>query len=305
MRSKALMFLALAFPLLCGWGHWGPKVKIGLSLDRAQGRLVQQFQETVDDNRAELVAKVAEGDPKLQATQVKELIAQGIEVLVLRPCDPAKSSSLIEAAHRANLQVLLWGDPVPGADYLVSFDDAKAGELQAKAMLKLVPRGNYLLWGKTLREGQMKALKGTIENGDIHVSFESAGSKDKNLAAILTDGNGRTDQALGAVKKNGRKGQVLVAGATEDLTNCQSLQKGDLALTLYHSPKKLAVETAYLAAKLARKATQFDCQFVDIGEGEKKTRAVYLTPKVIEAKDLESTVIADGVWTKEEIFGKQ
>jgi D-xylose transport system substrate-binding protein len=75
-------------------------------------------------------------------------------------------------------------------------------------------------------------------------------------------------------------------------------------MTVYHPPKKLAEETAYLAAKLARKATQFDCQFVEVDNGTAKVRAVLLTPIAVDAKNLDSTIISDGVQKREKVYEK-
>jgi D-xylose transport system substrate-binding protein len=75
-------------------------------------------------------------------------------------------------------------------------------------------------------------------------------------------------------------------------------------MTVYEPPKKLAEETAYLAAKLARKATEFDCEFVDVPNGGKTVKAVLLTPIAVDAKNLDSTIIADQVQKKEDVYGK-
>jgi D-xylose transport system substrate-binding protein len=324
MRLKNPLFLIfslfLALPFLSGWGHWGPKVKIGLSLDQALGReaLVKNLKEEFEDNRAELVLMDAKGNPKTQEAQVRDLIAQGIQALVILPCDPSKSRPLVETAHKAGIKVISLERLIPnsGLDYLVVFDGEKAGELQAKAMVKRVPRGRYMLLGRDsadavcrdIQEGQMKVLKPLIDRGDIQIVALPKSRKFpkslKGIDAVLASNNEKTEQIIQAMEKEGLTGKVLVAGIGDDLNSCRRIVSGTQIMTVYHPPKKLAEETAYLAAKVGRKATQFDCQFTELDNGDSKILAVFLTPLAVDVKNLDSTVIRDQGYKKEDVSGK-
>ncbi|HEY5038547.1 MAG TPA: substrate-binding domain-containing protein [bacterium] len=334
MRLRLSVFLFLVFLLLTGWGHWGPKVKIGLALDNSQDRepLVQKLREAMEENRAELLVKDAKRDTAAQEGQVQDLIRQGIQALVVIPCDASKATSLVNMAHQAGIKVISLERLIPGSDldYLVGFNNVKAGEVQAQALVRKVPKGRYVLLGgdpaegvsKDLREGQMNVLQPLIDRGELQIAasrratapetpsgaskeMEAILAREKNkVDAVLTSDREAAEGAIRALEKVKLSGKVLVVGLGEDLATCRRIASGSQLMTVYHSSKKLAEETAYLAAKLARKATQFDCQFVEVDNGSKKVQAVLLTPLAVDAKNLDSTVIKDKVQKKEDVYEK-
>jgi len=330
MRLMNSLFLCFAFLFLTGWGHWGPPVKIGLALDSAKAHepLVQKLKEAAEDNRAELLVKDAQGDPAAQSSEVHDLIQQGIQVLVVIPCDALKASTLVSEAHKAGIKVISLKGLIPHSDldYLVAFDNEKAGELQARAMVKKVPRGRYVLLGgeeaeeasQNFRKGQMKALQPLIDRGDIQIAASKWDAARKSaepdelgvilaregnrVDAVLTSDDEKAGRAVRTLEKMNLK--AMVGGVGNDLATCQRIASGTQWMTITHPPQKLAEETAYLAAKLARKATEFDCQFVEVDNGPQKVQAILLTPLAVDAGNLKSTVIADGVQKEEDVFKK-
>ncbi|HUO56622.1 MAG TPA: substrate-binding domain-containing protein [bacterium] len=330
MPLRNFAVISLACVLLTGWGHWGPPVKIGLALDQSRGRevLSREIKEDLEGNRAELILRDAEGSSTTQERQVGDLLAQGIQALVILPVDPKKSGSLVEAAHKTGIKVISLERLIPtgGLDYLIAFDDIKTGELQAKAMVEKHPKGTFALFtgndGSRIREGQFKGLSPYTEKGEIQV-VSSLSAKNPltpaqaakeaeallkpekfHVDAVLASNNLRAQGTVLALEKEGLAGKVPVAGVGEDMESCRRIHAGTQTLTIYDSPKKLGEETAYLSAKIARKATQFDCQFTDVETKDGKTLAVYLSPKVVDGKNLESTIIKDGVQKKEDVYGK-
>jgi len=327
MRLVNFIFLCFAFLFLTGWGNWGPDVKIGLVLDNAsiRGSLVRKLKEAADDNRAQLLEEDAKDDPAAQQSEVQKLIQQGIQVLVVIPCDP-KASDLVSLAHQAGIKVISLERLIPdsGLDYLIAFDNEKAGELQARALIKKVPQGRYVLLGGNLadgadlRNGQMKVLQPFIDRGDIQIAaskWNAPSGESNELGDILTRQGNRVDAVLVSdsekvgrvirtLEKMNLSGKIIVAGSGEDLVTCQRIASGAQWMTIYHPPQKLAEETAYLAAKLARKATEFDCQFVEMDNGLQKVKAVLLTPLAVDARNLKSIVIDDQVQKEEDVFKK-
>ncbi len=303
MRLMNFTFLCFAFLFLTGWGHWGPDVKIGLALDKAQAPLVQKLKEAAGDNRAELLVADAQGDPAAQPNEVRRLIQRGIQVLVVIPCDPSKAAALVSLAHQAGIQVISLESLIPdsGLDYLIGFDNGKAGELQARAMVKKVPRGRYALLGGNpvdtadLRKGQMKVLQPFIDRGDIQIAASKWDEKKtppngldsvltNRVDAVLASDEDTAGRAIRTLEKRNLK--AAVAGLGEDPATCQRIADRTQFMTISHPPQKLAEETAYLAAKLARKATEFDCQFVEVDNGSQKVKAVLLTPLAVDAQNL-------------------
>ncbi len=315
MRPHAIgffLFLSPAALLLAGWGHHAPKVKVGLLLDRSQGReaFLQDLKKELDGNDADLVFQDAQGDPAAQQDQAADLIKQGAQALVVFPCDPAKAAPLVESAHQAGVKVIALETPIPGCglDYLVAFNPEKEGALEAQTLVKKVPQGRYVLlgnpagWAGGFREGQMEVLKPLIGKGDIQITASrDFGNK---VDAVLASNVEEAQDAVQALDKAGLSGKVAVAGVGQDLGTCRRILAGSQTMTVYHPPQKLAEETAYLAAKLARKAKEFDCQFTAVPNGPSPVRAVLLAPLAVDAKNMDATLIHDGLWKKTEIYGK-
>ncbi len=327
MRLRFSISLCFGLLFLTGWGHGGPKVKVGLSVDHSQGRepLIQGMEKELTESRAELLLKDAKDDPATQETQVMDLIQHGIQALVVIPCDPSKVAPLVAAAHQAGIKVISLEQLIPDSDldYYIDFSQVKVGELQAQTMVKKVPKGRYVLldgnpedWAsKDLRAGQLKVLQPLIDRGDIQIAASKEGSSANarmNLTAILPQGNSTLlavlasdPKTLDSVQANANlTGKVFIAGIGNDLSTCRRIVSGAQLMTVYHPPQKLAEETAYLSAKLARKAAEFDCQFVEVPNGQKAVKAVLLTPVAVDAKNLDTTIIADQVQKKEDVYGK-
>ena len=328
MRLRTSLLGCLALLLLTGWGHWGPRVKVGLSLDHLRWPLADDFRKELADEHAELLVADAQDDPAAQENEVKDLIRQGIQALVVVPSDPAKASDLVALAHQAGLKVISLERLIPNSDldYLIDFNYAKAGQLQAQALVQKIPKGRYVLLGgdpadktsQDLRTGQMKVLQPLIDRGDIQIAAsrwaESSGaeaetwrvlSQDGNrVDAVLASDNAAAEGAVQALEKAGLSGKVAVAGLGDDLAACRRIAARSQTMTIYPSPPRLAEEAAYLAAKLARKATEFDCQFVEVDNGPRKVPAVLVSPLSVDAGNLDSTIVNDGVQTKESVYGK-
>ena len=307
MRWFLTPFICVVALSLTGWGHHEPRVKIGLSLDDSRGREVflQEVKESMEDNEADLLIMDAKGNPAVQETQARDLIQQGVQALVIIPCDPSKAVPLVETAHHAGIKVLALGSPIPncGLDYLIALNREKAGELQAQSLLKLAPKGRYVLLGegsssgfeKELRQGQMKVLQPSIDKGDIQITSSLNPSStltprdrdtlaDPNINAILASNSALAGEAVEVRKA---AGFAAVAGMGDDRDTWGRIQSGKQSITVFLSPKKLAEETAYLSAKLARKAKQFECQFTEMPNGETTVKAVLLTPIVVDNKNVD------------------
>ncbi len=331
MRFR-IPFLCLALLFLTGWGHLGPKVKIGLSIDHTQGReiFLKSMRDESDETNADLLLKDASDDPVAQENQVKDLTQKGIQVLVVIPCDPFKAGPLVAAAHQSGIKVIALDQAIPDSflDYFIDFNWLKEGELQAQAIVNKVPKGHYVFFGgddddlvyKNIQEGWMRVLQPLIDRGDIQISASIAGGsdtmeaaksinrflegKESKVDAILTSNHSLAEMALQALEIKKLSGKVAVAGMGEDLATCRRIVSGTQTVTIYHPPQRLAEETVYLAAKLARKATTFDCQFVELPNGQQTVKAVLLTPAAVDAKNLDSTIIHDGVLKREDVYGK-
>ncbi len=335
MRLKLLMVFAFATLFLTGWGKHtgGTDVKIGLSLDTLKEERWQHdrdlFVAACKEQGGEVLVQAANNSDTLQISQAENLLTQGVQALVVVPHNGKVAATIVESAHKAGVPVIAYDRLITDCDldYYVAFDAPKIGELQAQYLVKRVPKGNYVLIegsptdhnASLLRDGQMKVLKPYVDRGDIKIVvsqwandwspiealkiMENALTKNNNqVDAVLVSNDGMAGGVIQALQEQNLAGKVLVTGQDGDLAACRRIVAGTQTMTIYKSLKKEAEEAAYLAVKLARKATRFECQFVDVDNGKKKVPSVLLRPLQVDKDNLDSTIIKDGFQSKDAVY---
>ena len=200
MRRQAVWFWLLFLAAVPCWGQAqkSREITVGFAIENTKGERwqtdLEEFQQRAAQLGAAVVTRSAEGDDDMQFQQVKEMLAGGIDVLVVLPHDTEKAGRMVEAAHARHVPVLSYdrlahNTPV---DLYVGFDLLRVGVLQAQTLAEQAPKGNYLLLGgspldfnsKIVRSGQMKVLQPKTLS-DCRLSFCAApeGRRHCRLAA--------------------------------------------------------------------------------------------------------------------------
>jgi D-xylose transport system substrate-binding protein len=129
-------------------------IKIGMTIDDLRLERWQHDRDLFTAKAKELGAKEvlvqsANGDDQTQYSQAENLISQGVDVLVIIPHNGEAMAPIIEEAHKNGIKVLAYDRLITNSDvdYYVSFNNVKVGELQAQAITKEVPKGNYFMMG--------------------------------------------------------------------------------------------------------------------------------------------------------------
>ena len=126
-------------------------LKIGFSFESMKGERWQidrdSFEARARQLGAAMISTDANGDDELQLRQVKDMIKAGIKVLVLFPHDPKMAAQIVDAAKSANVKVISYDRLVPNSDVdlYVSFDRVAIARMQAESLVKLAPKGNYVV----------------------------------------------------------------------------------------------------------------------------------------------------------------
>ncbi|HJT23496.1 MAG TPA: D-xylose ABC transporter substrate-binding protein [bacterium] len=337
MKIKITVILA-GFLLALGAGgcvkQSGKGVKIGLSLDTLKEERWQHdrdlFVQRAKELGAEVLVQAANSDDQLQNSQAENLLTEGVNVLVVVPHNGKSAATIVETAHKSGVPVLAYDRIINNCDLdlYVSFDNVRVGELQADYLVKRRPKGNYLLIGgaptdfnaQMLRQGQMNVLKPYVDRGDIKIVgdqwatdwqpvvalqiTENALTRNKNhIDAIVVSNDGTAGGAVQALAEQGLAGKVLVSGQDADLAACQRIVAGTQSMTVYKPIKKLADKAAELAIALALKQPITD-KTTPVNNGFKDVPSVLLDPIQVDKDNLDSTVIADGYHTKDEVYKK-
>src|SRR5688500_14042918 len=188
-------------------------LRIAFSMDTLKEERWQRDKALVEQRAKEIGAvldvQVANGDDAVQTQQVDNMLAKGVDVLIVAPHNGVIAASIVDAAHRRGVPVIAYDRMIQNADVdlYVSHQVERMGEMQGEYALKHEPKGNYVLIGGSptdhnamlLRNGQMKALKPAIDRGDIKIisqQFAREGEAEEALritAAALTRTGNKVD----------------------------------------------------------------------------------------------------------------
>lgn len=306
------------------------KIRIGFSIEAMKGERWQtdlnSFELRAKQLGAQVISGDANGDDDLQFAQVKDMIKAGIQVLVLLPRDTTKAARMVDAAKAANVKVISYDRLTLNSevDLYVSFDRVEIGRMQAEYLVKLAPKGNYVLiagspndeGAKILHDEQMKVLQPYIGRGDITViadsytkdwlpseaylhMLETITSAQSNITAVLASNDGMAGGAIQALRERGLAGKVLVSGQDADLAAIICIAQGTQTMTIYKPITDEAVRAAEAAVDLAKgEKTTADGT---VSNGKRKVPTILLKPVLVTKDNIKTTVVKDGFQKLQEI----
>ncbi|WP_319480003.1 substrate-binding domain-containing protein [uncultured Draconibacterium sp.] len=269
----------------------------------------------------------AENDADKQLAQAKELLANGVDVLVVVPVDQFAAAAIVEAAHAQNVKVISYDRLIKNCklDYYVSTDNVEIGSLQARYLTTIQPTGKYALIGGAMSDnnsqllylGQRNVLQPLVDRGDIEIVYneftnaweEKEGYEHgKALLKAHSDVDaiiaGNDELAMGvirAIKEAGKEDQILVAGMDADLRNLREIVAGHQTCTVYKPYEKLAATTADLAMKLAHNENG-EKTYQTVSNGEMLVPTVFHNGMIVNKENLQLTVISEGYQREEEVY---
>lgn len=285
------------------------------------------FVKKVDELGGTVKVLDAENDAEKQLAQAKELLANGVDVLVVVPVDQFAAADIVSEAHKKDVKVISYDRLIKNCklDYYVSTDNVEIGTLQAEYLTTIKPAGKYALIGGAKNDnnsqflflGQMNVLQPLVEKGDIEVvykEFTQAWKEEEgyehtkklleicpDVDAILAGNDAIALGALQALNEAGKEEHILLAGMDADLKNLQEIVAGHQTCTIYKPYEKMASTAAELAVKLARCE---DCEntFQTISNGVMLVPAVFHDAMIVNRENLKLTVISEGYQKEEEVY---
>ena len=306
--------------------------KIGFSIDDMRVERWARDRDYFTAAATQLGAKVfvqsADASEQKQIAQIENLISRGVDVLVIVPYNATVLNNAIREAKKANIKVVSYDRLAMNSDIdaYISFDNKAVGEMQAKAIVDLKPKGNFYLLGgaptdnnaKMLREGQLVVLQPLIDKGDIKVVgkqwvkdwsaseamaiVENALTANNNkIDAIVASNDGTAGGAIQALASQKLSGKVPVSGQDADLAAVRRVLAGSQAMTVYKPLKLIATEAAKLSVQLVRgEKPAFNAQY---DNGFKKVNTLLLKPTPLTKANI-GILVKDGFYTDAQIAGK-
>ncbi|WP_297091336.1 substrate-binding domain-containing protein [uncultured Draconibacterium sp.] len=330
-RIALLILTFLAAILFTGCDKKDEAVEVGFLIHAFDKERWENDRNYFVENVQELGGTVkvmdAENDADKQLAQAKELLANGVDVLVVVPVDQFAAAEIVKAAHAKNIKVISYDRLIKNCklDFYVSTDNVEIGALQANYLTTIQPQGKYALIGGALSDnnsqllylGQRNVLQPLVERGDIEIVFnefteaweENEGydhgkallKEHPDVDAIIA---GNDELALGVIRATaeaGREGQILIAGMDADLRNLREIVAGNQTCTVYKPYEKLAATAADLAMKMAR-CEECEKTYQTVSNGEMLVPTVFHSGMIVNKENLQLTVISEGYQREEEVF---
>lgn len=306
------------------------KIKIGFSL----GTLKEErwfkdrdiLMSKVQALGAEIYVHNANNDDMDQIKQVKSLIAEGIDVLILVPNDMTKAGQAVQLAKKSGVKVISYDRLVmdDNIDLYISFDNEKVGSLMAEALVKEQSKGNYLIVNGAptdhntamIKNGYDEVLKTHVEAGDITIIEEAwAGnwmreeafevtdallSNRNEIHAVLAGNDSLADGSLEALSQHRMLENVVVVGQDADLAACQRIVNDLQLMTVYKPIDELASVTAKIAVEMAKGESINTSKTIVVNGSE--IPYYVLEPIPIYKDDIEDIIIRDGFHRRDEIY---
>ena len=274
----------------------------------------------------------AQGDKSQFQTIADGMISSGVKVLMIVNLDSGTGKAVLDKAKAAGIATIDYDRLTlnGGANYYVSFDNVKVGELQGQGLVDCLTasgatkpvvaelNGSPTDNNATLfKQGYDSVLKpkyddGTFtkgpdqsvpdwDNTQAGTIFEQMLTENKAIKGVLAANDGLGNAAIAVLKKNKLNGQVPVTGQDATVQGLQNILAGDQCMTVYKAIKQEADAAAALAIAIAKgeKPTTATGTTKDPESGT-EIPSVLLTPKSI-TKETVKDVIADGFVTKDAV----
>jgi D-xylose transport system substrate-binding protein len=304
---------------------------LGLSLDTLKEERWQYDRDIFTAHAKELGADVlvrsANGDDSLQTEQAETLLnQQEVDVLVIIPHNAETCSSIVRMARQKDVPVISYDRMILDSepDLYISFDSVKVGELEASYLIDRAPRGNYILIGgpptdnnaQLLRQGQMKALRPSLDSGAVKIvadlwardwqpqdaleKTETALARTPEVAAVVASNDVVAGAVVQALEEHKLAGKVLVSGQDADLAALQRIVAGTQTMTVYKPINQLARRAAEAAVALARRENIQTTGTVNNGKIE--VPSILLAPIAVDKNNVVEAVINDGYQKIEDVY---
>jgi D-xylose transport system substrate-binding protein len=287
------------------------------------------FTAKVEELGGKVIFMSADNDEEKQMQQVKDILNQGIDILVLDPVNRFKAAELIRLAHDKGVKVISYDRLAANCDVdaFITFDASAIGKQMTSYALKKKPQGEYIIVGGDksdinailINESVEKTLGPSVKSGNIKIqyktfiekySFDDAQNElitcfklsQKVPDVIITAGDVLATAAIAALKDFDSDGKVIITGQNSDLLALKNILKGKQAMTIYKPVKKMAVLTAEIAVNLSKhkKVNQYFKN--TLFNGSINVPSTFMDVVTVDATNIKSTVIADGFYTESEIF---
>jgi D-xylose transport system substrate-binding protein len=269
----------------------------------------------------------AQGDPTTQRTQAEQAITNGAKVILLVDLDPGSGASIISLAHAHGVKVIDYDRLTlgGGANYYVSFNNQRVGQLQGQGLVKCLTAAgavkpvvaelngsptdnnatlfaagyNSVLNPKYASGVYVKGPNQSVPNWDnqqaLTIYEQMLQQTTNKINAVLSANDGLANSVISAETARKLK-YVPVTGQDATVAGIQHILAGQQCMTVYKAVKKESDAASALAIALVKGQPISTNAALADGPG-KTVKAILETPVPVTTANIESTVIKDGFLT--------
>ena len=280
------------------------------------------IKKAITDAGGKYISNDAKSSAETQASNVDNLISQGAKVVIVLAQDGTAIKPAVAKAIAANVPVISYDRLIedPKALY-ITFDNVLVGKLQADAIFKAKPKGNYaIIKGNKadanadfLRSGMDQVISAAVKSGDIKIvgetytdnwdpakaqtNMEQILTANKNAVdAVLSENDGMAGGVVAALTAQGLAGKVPVSGQDGDKAALNRVALGTQTVDVW--------KDARLLGKTAGEAATQLCGNADVSKvkntatfktpGGNSVSSILLTPNPITQANLKD--VLDAGW---------
>ena len=316
-----------------GGGGSGGGCTIGVSWNNYQEERWAKWDEpaikaAIEAGGGKYISNDAKSSAETQASNLENLVSQGAKVLIVLAQDGTAIKPAVTKAIEGGVPVIAYDRLIedPKALY-ITFDNKGVGKMQAEAVFKQVPKGNYVIIkgnkadanADFLRSGMDEVIKAAVDSGDIKIVGEDYTDNwdpaiaQKNMEQFLTANNNEVDAVLAendgmaggviaALDAQGLAGKVPVSGQDGEQAALNRVAIGTQTVDVWKDARELGKAAGEAALALCGDpdvskvsgASPFDTP------GGNSLSTILLTPIAITQENL--NVVLDAGWiTKEDL----
>ncbi|GAB3998922.1 sugar ABC transporter substrate-binding protein [Spirosoma daeguense] len=288
ITSLSLSLLFSAFLLSCNQsgsseksgGGDSKKIVVGATMLSMQNEFIvnvhDEMAKKAEADGVELITVDAERSALKQVEQVESFIAQGVDAIIMNPCEVEASSPAVTKALAANIPIInVNSETSAKPSAFVGSDDVESARIAMKFIAdKLGGKGNIVMMhGYMGQAAQIKREQGAREvlkqYPNLKLLAHQTGEWDRAKAMSLMENwiqsfgpqinavfAQNDEMGLGAVKAltdAGLKGKVLVVSIDAIPDALQAVKKGTLDATVFQNAEQQGAKAIETAIKMAKK----------------------------------------------------
>ena len=278
---------------------------------------------------AEYISADAQSSTAKQLTDVENLIARGASALIILAQDASAIAPAVKRAVEEGIPVVGYDRLIEDRDaFYITFDNVEVGRMQARAVFKAQPTGNYVFIKGSpqdpnadfLHGGQLEILQGAIDKGDITVvgnqytdgwlpanaqrnMEQILTANDNEVDAVVASNDGTAGGVVAALTAQGLEG-IPVSGQDGDHAALNRVALGTQTVSVWKDARDLGKRAAEIAVSLAKGTAMnaVDGAQAWTSPGGKTINAVFLAPVPVTRDNLGAVI--DAGWIKKAVVCK-